>query len=111
MTINVRKKGKICILEVSGQFKSDNCTALGTKCKELVEAGERLFVLNMLDVPWMDTLGMAEILVCHKRIGDVKGTLKLVVRGKAHELIIIVHLHKIMEVFEDMEAALASFAS
>lgn len=110
MTIDVRKKGNICILDMAGQLKLDNSSQLATKCRELVESGERLFVFNMLKVTWLDSAGVGEIVACHKRIREREGTLKLVLRGKAHEIFTMVYLHRTFEIFEDLESALASFA-
>ncbi|MFQ5700510.1 MAG: STAS domain-containing protein [Acidobacteriota bacterium] len=112
MNIEVKKKNKINILQLSGRFVLGEPTTLyATKFKELLDAGERLFVLDMREVPFTDTSGQGEMVASAIRARKQKGDIKLVLvpKGKVYELLTIVFLHKYFEIFEEMEDALASF--
>jgi anti-anti-sigma factor len=109
--IKNRKKGRICIVEVSGEVKlPQGDQELRTEFKKLLDAEERLFLFDLLAVPWMDTAGIAETIACHKRAMDRGGIVKLVMKGKTHDLFTMYQLMKVFEIFEDLEEGLASFA-
>jgi anti-sigma B factor antagonist len=110
VTIDVRKVDGVCVLEISGEVRIGHPTAvLREKSRELIAAGERNFVLNMLDVPWLDSSGLGEVFATFKRAREKHGTVKLVLRGKSYSLFTITQLDKVFEIFDDVEAALASF--
>jgi anti-anti-sigma factor len=111
MKIEVRKKGKICILDLSGKITFGPATEmLDERFMALLDSGERFFVFNMTGVPWLDSGGIGHVVQCHKRVRDRNGVIKLVLKGKSHDLFTMYELHKVFEIFEDLEEALASFA-
>ncbi len=110
VTIDVRKNGEICVLEVKGEVRIGQPTqVLRGKSKELIEAGEKLFVLDMLAVPWLDSSGLGEVFACYKRAREREGVVKLVLRGKSYSLFTITHLDKVFEIFDDVDTAVDSF--
>ena len=110
MTIDVRKKGRVCILDISGEIKIGVTAQLRDKVKELLSTGERILILNMLKVPWLDSSAVGETVACRNRIVDRDGQVKLVLKGKAHDIFVKAELQKVMAIYEDLEEALASFA-
>lgn len=112
VTIDVRKSGKVCILDIKGEVRIGQPTVLlRQKCRELIEQGEREFVLDMLDVPWLDSSGLGEVFACFKRAREIDGVIKLVLRGKSYSLFTITQLDRVFEIFDDADAAVASFTS
>ena len=110
MKLNVRKVGEICVLDFHGKITIGDTCLLGDKFKELLNDGERLFVFNLLEVPWLDSAGIGEMVACHKRARDVEARLKLVLKGKAHDIFTFYELGKVFQLFEDMETALGNFS-
>lgn len=111
MKIDVRKKGRICILDISGEIKLGEPTKLlREKCKELLAAEERLFVYNMTKVPWIDSSGVGEVVACRNRIMERDGQIRAVLKDKAHGIFIRFELQKVLDIYKDLEEALASFA-
>ena len=56
MDIRTRKEGTTCILELTGKLaQPDGTENLRNKTKELDEAGEHDFVLDLRNVPWLDS--------------------------------------------------------
>ena len=109
--IQVRKKERICILDISGEIKLGEPTKLlREKCKELLATEERLFVYNMTKVPWIDSSGVGEVVACRNRIIERGGQMKAVLKDKAHDIFIMFELQKVMDIYKDPEEALASFA-
>ena len=55
MSVETRTKGKITILDVRGRLTVGQEVALRDKVRELLAAGEQRFILDMSDVPFMDS--------------------------------------------------------
>ena len=84
---------------------------LREQSKALLAQGERNFVLNMLDVPWLDSSGLGEVFACFKRAREREGAVKLVLRGKSYSLFTITELDRVFEIFDTSEEAVASFSA
>ena len=110
VTIDVRKRGEVCILDIGGEVRiGDPADRLRQKSKELVDSGERFFVLDMLDVPWLDSSGIGEVFACYKRARELEGVVKLVLKGKSYSLFTITQLDSVFEIFDNVDEAIASF--
>ena len=110
--ITDRKKGQVTIIDIVGNLTIGvGDVALREKVNELLDAGRRLFIFNMKDVPFMDSAGLGESVACKKRICERGGAVKLVTpRGtKPLEIFVVAGLEKAFEIFDDEEEALASF--
>jgi anti-sigma B factor antagonist len=59
--------GRLCLLEVS----------LHDHIKELLEEGHREFVLNLVDVPYIDSFGLGQLITIWTSIGSRGGKLIL----------------------------------
>lgn len=111
MTIEVRKQGRICIFEIHGELSYGQPTALLRKhCIEALAGGDRLFLFDMLDVPWLDSSGLGEVVACHKRARENKGVVKLVLAERSRSLFVITQLQRMFDIFADLESGIASFA-
>ena len=112
VTIDVQKSGSVCILDIKGEVRIGQPTVmLREKCKELIERGERRFVLDMLDVPWLDSSGIGEVVACFKRAREKGGTVKLVLSEKPYNSFTYCHLHRMFEMFDSLDVAMSSFRS
>ncbi len=111
MDIRVRKQGKINILDVTGRLTSGGDAVLREKVRDLLGAGEQNFILNLVEVPFIDSVGLGETVACTKRICDRGGTIKVVLaeRGKVQEVLEITGLSRAYEIFHDEQEALASW--
>lgn len=112
MTIEVRRKGKVDIVDFSGTVTiGDADRVLREEFKGLVDAGGRMFIFNMLDVSYMDSAGLGEVAACCLRAAEADGVIKLVVApgSKVQQILRITRLDRAFEVFHDEEEALASF--
>jgi anti-sigma B factor antagonist len=108
--IEIERRGTVTVLRIHGEIARGESTALlRRKVRELVEAGEHNIVLDMLQVPWLDSSGLGEVFACYKRARSAGGVVKLVLRGKSRSLFTFTELHRVFEMFEDLPSALASF--
>jgi anti-anti-sigma factor len=112
MDIEVRTKGVVDIVICSGKMTMrEGDIRLRETINELLDAGRRLFILNLLKVTFIDSAGLTEIIACYKRVRDHRGTIRVVlVHGsKVHDVLRITLLDRVFKVFNDEEEAIASF--
>jgi anti-sigma B factor antagonist len=111
MKIDVRKKGNINIVGMSGRMViGEGDVMLRDTMRDLVDQGERLFVFDMQEVNWLDSGSVGEVVACRKRVVQLDGDIKLVLQGRAHDVFTTFSLNKVFEILPDLESALASFA-
>jgi anti-anti-sigma factor len=79
--------------------------------KDLLADGRKLFVFNLLDVPFMDSSGLGETAACKMRVSRDDGVIKIVLQeqSKVREVFKITGLDLAFEIYEDEGEALASF--
>ena len=111
MKIQVRKKGSVNILDMAGKMIiGEGDVLLRDTVLGLLDQGERLFVFDMLQVNWLDSGSVGEVVACRKRAMALDGDIKLVLHGRAHDVFTTFSLNKVFEISPDLETALASFA-
>jgi anti-sigma B factor antagonist len=109
-SIEVRHVGVLCVVELRGPLRYPDATALLRRhCRELIAQGGRFLLLNMLEVPFMDSSGIGEIVACYKRLREQDGQVKLILQKPSFKLFTYTHLEKMFEIFETEEDAIASF--
>ena len=112
MKIQVRKKGRISILDISGKITlGEGETLVQEKVKELLDTGNRSFILNMIQVPYVDSIGLGGTFECKKIVHERNGVLKIIMTPdqKTYQVFVASFLDKEFEIFGDEEEALASF--
>ncbi len=112
MTIEVRRKGKVSIVDLAGAMTlGDGDVLLRERFRELIDRGDRMFIFNMLGLAFMDSMGLGETAACCLRAAEAGGVIKLLVArgGKIEEILRITRLDRAFEVFHDEGEALASF--
>ena len=68
----------VVVLDLSGKLMiGDGDVLLREKIESLVEAGHRRIVLNLADVPYVDSAGLGEIVRCYTALSRKNGKLKL----------------------------------
>jgi anti-sigma B factor antagonist len=108
--LEISKRGGVAVVHISGEIALGKSTALlSRKTKELVAAGVRDMVLDMQNVPWLDSSGIGEVFACYKRARAEGGAVKLVLSGKSRSLFTFTELHRVFEIFDDLDAAVSSF--
>jgi len=110
MRVSVRRDGPIDILELIGDVvEGESTLTYHRSFRELVRSGRTRFIIDMRRVGLMDSAGLGETIACHKRARERGGVIKLVVSGKPKELFLLTCLDRIIEMYDGLEEALASF--
>ena len=76
----------------------------------LLTQGHTQFLLNLADVPYMDSTGLGELVSVFITVRNHKGTLKLVtLTDRMRELFEVAKLVQVFDVFDDEADTLQSF--
>lgn len=112
MTITERKSGDVTILDVEGKILlGEGDVQLKRKIDELIESNQTKLVLNLANVPYMDSGGLGEIVRSYTTVKRAGGELKLLNATKRiSDLLTITKLITVFEIHEDEAASVASFA-
>jgi len=111
LKIDHRKSGPVTVVDLNGKIVlGDASTQLLETVKELISQGERNFLFNLAEVPYLDSAGLGTFVKCFNTASATKGRVKLVcVSAKIRELLRITKLHTLFEVFDDETAAINSY--
>jgi len=112
MTITERKSGDVTVLDVEGKILlGEGDVQLKRKIDELIERNETKLLLNLANVPYMDSGGLGEIVRSYTTVKRAGGDLKLLNATKRiSDLLTITKLITVFEIFEDEAAAVKSYA-
>lgn len=112
MTITERKNGDVTILDVEGKILlGEGDVQLKRKIDELLEKNETKLLVNLANVPYMDSGGLGEIVRSYTTVKRSGGDLKLLNATKRiSDLLTITKLITVFEIYEDEAAAVAGFA-
>ena len=106
----VRRVDDVAMLDLIGSVTSDQATHLRERVQELSDGGTKKFVVNLVQVVYMDSSGVGGLLAVYKSIQAAGGKCK--VAGAPPQVLRTlqrVNLHRVFELFEDEGAALSSF--
>lgn len=111
MEINPRTNGTVTILDLRGNLTiGSGEEELTVMISGLLKEGQSLLLLNMAEVPFIDSSGIGGLIKSFSRVKSDGGKLKLLNPSKAaRQLLSITGLLSVIEVFDDEEKALASF--
>jgi anti-sigma B factor antagonist len=113
MKISERKVGRITILKIEGEAViSAHPEYMSQLVEERLEAGERLFVVNLASCLRMDSTGLGELIKSLKLVANCEGVLKLAcVPLRVRGLIVATNLTQILEIYDGEQEAINSFGS
>jgi anti-sigma B factor antagonist len=111
MKISNRQTADVTILDISGRVVAGEAALLRDSIRNLIAGGETHIVLNLAQVPYIDSAGIGELvsaLVAVRRQSGCLGLLSLTRRVR--DILGIVKLLTVFQVFDNEAEALASFA-
>jgi anti-sigma B factor antagonist len=101
MEIEERTEGDVTTLYLKGKMMAgEDDELLREEVEGLVEAGRLNIVLDMANVPGIDSAGLGEILHCHIRVTKKGGKLRLV--NLSEKLRVLLTRTKVAWVHEDL---------
>jgi anti-sigma B factor antagonist len=111
MELGVRRVGKVAVLDISGKLTGgDGDAALRGEVDRLLAGGCTHLLLNLAQVPYMDSAGIGEVISTYKKTAAAGGTAKLLNPHKrVYDVLQLVKLNSVFQTFQDEAAALATF--
>jgi anti-sigma B factor antagonist len=112
MKIVERQVGDVTILDLQGKILiGEGDDALRDAVKKAVDGGKHKLLLNLADVPYVDSAGLGEIVRCYTTVRNAGGSLKLVnLTKKIQDLLSITKLLTVFEAFDSEEEGVKSFS-
>ena len=106
-----QKIGKVNVLKLTGRLTPDEHEdVLLTNVKQLIEADEKYFLVDLSSVNYINSSGVGTIIQCFRLARSKSGDLKILNPSQSVTHIIQVSkLDSIFEVFRDQAAAIESF--
>lgn len=111
ITIGIHYLDDVASVDVRGKFiKGQGGFQLQRTIDKVLEAGTEKILLNMTDVPMVDSMGIGEIVRAYTRVKEQGGTLKLVgLTTRVYGALKITRLLSLIETFSNEKEAAASF--
>ena len=113
MKIEERTVGNVTILDLKGKLTlGDGDTLLKDKVHSLLHQGRKHFLLNLGDVPYIDSAGIGEVVSTFATVSRQGGTLKLLnLTKRIHDLLAITKLLTVFDTFDNEAEAVTSFSA
>jgi len=113
MQIHQRSVGDVTIIDLSGKMTlGEGDELLRDKVNSLIAQAQKKLVLNLAEVPYIDSAGLGEIVRTYTTVSRQGGVLKLLALTKRiQDLLAITKLLTIFETFDTEDEALKSFSS
>lgn len=113
MQIDERTVGDVLILDVKGRITlGEGDEILKDKVNSLLNQGNKKIVLNLAEVPYIDSAGLGEIVRTYTTVSRQGGSLKLLsLTKRITDLLAITKLLTVFETYESENDAVQSFSS
>jgi anti-sigma B factor antagonist len=103
---------KTCVISLDGTLNARSADQVKDVFREVAGKGVRQVVLELGDVPFIDSSGLAALVSGLKTLNEEDGSLKLAsLQSQADLLFKLTMFDKVFEIFDDVDSALHSFAS
>jgi anti-sigma B factor antagonist len=113
MQIDQRSVGDVVVLDLKGKITlGEGDELLKDKVNSLVNQGHKKIVLNLADVPYIDSAGLGEIVRTYTTVSRQGGSLKLLnLTKRITDLLSITKLLTVFETFDSEKDAVGSFSA
>jgi anti-sigma B factor antagonist len=112
MQIDQRAVGDVVVLDLKGRVTlGEGDELLKDKVNSLINQGQKKVVLNLAEVPYIDSAGLGEIVRTYTTVSRQGGSLKLLnLTKRITDLLSITKLLTVFETFESENDAVRSFS-
>jgi len=113
MQIQERKVGDVVVLDLKGKITlGEGDELLKDKVNSLVNQGHKKVILNLADVPYIDSAGLGEVVRTYTTVSRQGGSLKLLnLTKRITDLLSITKLLTVFETFDSENDAVRSFSA
>ena len=113
MQIDERMAGDVVVLDLKGKITlGEGDELLKDKVNSLVNQGHKKIVLNLADVPYIDSAGLGEIVRTYTTVSRQGGSLKLLnLTKRITDLLSITKLLTVFDTYDSENEAVQSFSA
>ena len=113
MQIEERKIGDVVVLDLKGKVMlGEGDELLKDKVNSLLQQGSKKIVLNLAEVPYIDSAGLGEIVRTFTTVSRQGGSLKLLnLTKRITDLLSITKLLTVFDTFDSESEAVSSFSA
>jgi anti-sigma B factor antagonist len=111
MEIHIRSTGSVTILDLNGNLIIGSSEeSLRETVRNLIDEQRVFLLLNLSDVPTIDSSGIGAMIKSFTSVKDANGKLKVLKPSRmARQLLTITGLLSVLETYEDEPSAVSSF--
>ncbi len=111
MKATVRQVDSVTVVDLSGRITlGEGCSQLRDLIRDHLGKGQKLVLLNLADVTYIDSSGIGELVSAYTAVSNQGGQLKLLnLTKKVHDLLQITKLYTVFDVHDDEARAIGSF--
>jgi anti-sigma B factor antagonist len=112
MTIEERPTEGVMILDIKGKLTiGEDVELVKDKINSLIQQGEKKLLLNLAEVPYVDSAGLGEIVRTYTTVNRQGGSLKLLhLTKRIEDLLAITKLLTVFDTFDSEQEAISSFS-
>lgn len=111
MQTETRKIGDVIVLDISGRITlGEGNVMLRDIVRDLADQGNHRIVLNLVEVNYIDSSGLGELVKTHTTIRNKGGEVKLAnLNKRVHDLLHMTRLAAVFDIHQDEASAIQSF--
>ncbi|RMF57655.1 MAG: anti-sigma factor antagonist [Calditrichaeota bacterium] len=110
LKINTKQVDTIMVLSLRGRVDVTTVNELREAVKKLSEEGYKNFVFDMGRIDFIDSIGLGALVTCLRIAVKNDGDVKLAkLQGHVRAIVEITRLHKLFDIFEDVESAIKAY--
>jgi len=111
LAIASRDVDGVTVLDLSGRITlGEGSVQLRDAIRDLIAKGQKRILLDLGEVNYIDSSGLAELVSAYTTARNLGATLKLLkLTKKVHDLLQLTKLYTVFDIFDDEASAIASF--
>ena len=111
MKASSRQADGVTIVDLSGRITlGEGSVVLRDTMRDLSAQGHKKILLNLVNVSYIDSSGVGELVSAFTSVRNAGGELKLLnLTQKVHDLLQITKLHKVFDIQDDEAVAIGAF--
>jgi anti-sigma B factor antagonist len=111
--LSLRLVGDVTVIDIAGQMRLDeDAVSLRDAVRDLVAKGQNKILVNLGEVPYIDSSGVGELVAGFTTVTNKGGQLKLLnLTKRVKDLLQITKLYTVFEVHDNEAHAVQSFSN
>lgn len=102
----------ISILDLDGRLALTGNAQFRKRVKDVIADGSRKLIINLKNVPYVDSRGLGELVTCYLSLREKEGEIRLLhPNNRVQVMLATTRLTSVFELFDSESAAISSFVT